>query len=32
VAEKIGMAYERDAEFFQQRLLLYSLTGEEYNP
>jgi RimJ/RimL family protein N-acetyltransferase len=32
VAEKIGMAYERDAEFYQQRLLLYSLTGEEYNP
>ena len=25
VAEKMGMAYERDAEFFGQRLLLYSL-------
>jgi RimJ/RimL family protein N-acetyltransferase len=25
VAEKTGMAYERDAEFFEQRLLLYSL-------
>jgi [ribosomal protein S5]-alanine N-acetyltransferase len=27
VAEKNGMAYERDAEFFQQRLLLYSLSA-----
>jgi RimJ/RimL family protein N-acetyltransferase len=25
VAEKVGMAYERDTEFFDQRLLLYSL-------
>jgi ribosomal-protein-alanine N-acetyltransferase len=25
VAEKLGMAYERDAQFFEQRLLLYSL-------
>ena len=25
VAEKVGMTYERDAEFFEQRLLLYSL-------
>jgi RimJ/RimL family protein N-acetyltransferase len=25
VAEKVGMAYERDAEFFGHRLLLYSL-------
>ncbi len=25
VAEKVGMSYERDAEFFDQRLLLYSL-------
>jgi RimJ/RimL family protein N-acetyltransferase len=29
VAEKNGMAYERDAEFFQQRLLLYSLSARE---
>jgi RimJ/RimL family protein N-acetyltransferase len=28
VAEKNGMTYERDAEFFQQRLLLYSLRAE----
>ena len=25
VAEKVGMAYERDAEFFEKQLLLYSL-------
>jgi RimJ/RimL family protein N-acetyltransferase len=27
VAEKLGMAHEREAEFFRQRLLLYSLTA-----
>jgi ribosomal-protein-alanine N-acetyltransferase len=32
VAEKVGMAYERDAEFFQQRLLLYSLSADPAEP
>ena len=30
VAEKLGMAHERDAEFFGQRLLLFSLTAPDF--